>query len=72
MFTSEPDFAPYHAIEATIARRAKPAWGRLTAAIDFRARDAEEVNLREAIMKSEGLPRRAPRRALVKRSAREL
>jgi DNA-binding beta-propeller fold protein YncE len=71
MFSSEPDFAPYHAIEAVIAKRAKPAWGRLTAAIDFGARDAEEVNLRAAIMKSEGLPRRA-KHAPAKRAARTL
>jgi hypothetical protein len=40
------------------ARKADPRWARLTSGIDFRAPDAEEVSLREAILKSEGLPRK--------------
>ena len=38
-------------------RAANPAWQALTAHIRFAERDAEEVNLREAILESEGLPR---------------
>ncbi len=58
LFTMHPDFRPYTAVGASELRAGDPAWGRLTAAIDFGAPDAEEISLRHAILESEGIPRR--------------
>jgi hypothetical protein len=57
MFTSTPDFTPYTFQRIQYAQGANAIWLALTTDIDFSRPDADEVKLREAIMKSEGLPR---------------
>ena len=59
-FTSTPDFTPYTYVPVQFAKVAKPLWVALSSSIDFSKPDADEVKLREAIMKSEGLPRKKP------------
>jgi len=63
LFTSTPDFTPYHAQPVQFAQRVSSLWLALTARIDFSRPDADEVALRDAIMRSEGLPRPAARRS---------
>jgi DNA-binding beta-propeller fold protein YncE len=58
MFTSEPDFSAYDFVQPTYVARAKKSWKRLTRGIDFSAPDRDEEQLRRAIARSEGLPRR--------------
>lgn len=58
MFTAEPDFTPYQFVALDYVRTANPLWAALTKTIDFSQPDREEVKLREAILKSEGLPRK--------------
>ncbi len=60
MFTSEPDFTPYRFQQILYAKGANQTWLALTEGIDFSRPDADEVKLREAIMKSERLPRQDP------------
>jgi hypothetical protein len=59
LFTSTPDFTPYHTAPTLFAKGASPAWIAASRSIDFRRPDADEVKLRQAILKSEGLPRRS-------------
>jgi hypothetical protein len=59
MFTATPDFTPYTVQPVQFAQRASPLWLAMTQDIDFSRPDADEVKLHAAIMKSEGLPRRA-------------
>lgn len=61
VFTSEPDFSPYDFVQPTFVARAKKSWKRLTRGIDFSAPDRDEEQLRRAIARSEGLPRRSPK-----------
>src|SRR5262245_11982333 len=63
LFTSTPDFTSYEAVSIVFARRANPLWHRLTKNIDFKAPDADEVALRNAILRTEALPRPVSRRA---------
>jgi DNA-binding beta-propeller fold protein YncE len=63
LFTSTPDFTPYHAQPVQFAQRVSALWLALTARIDFSRPDADEVALRDAIMRSEGLTRAAARRS---------
>ena len=56
MFTSKPDFTPYNFTPIRFAKGANAAWLELTKNIDFSRPDMDEVKLRTAIMKSEGLP----------------
>ena len=58
MFTNTPDFTPYPFQEITYDRKANQIWNTLTQGIDFSRPDADEVKLREAIMQSEGIPRK--------------
>ena len=58
LFTGSPDFAPYHFVQPTYVAHAKASWRRLTRGLDFSRPDRDELALRRAIMKSEGLPRR--------------
>jgi DNA-binding beta-propeller fold protein YncE len=58
IFTAHPDFAPYDFVQPAFVAQAKPSWRKLTRGIDFRRPDSDEVKLRLAILKSEGLPRR--------------
>src|SRR5262245_27048261 len=55
MFTGEPDFSPYHFQQITFAQQVSPLWLALTRDIDFSRPDVDEMKLRAAIMKSEGL-----------------
>lgn len=57
LFTGVPDFTPYTPTAIQFARGASDAWVKATTAIDFSTMDADEVNLRKAILESEGLPR---------------
>jgi DNA-binding beta-propeller fold protein YncE len=59
IFTSEPDFTPYSTRPIQFAFGATRQWIAATAKINFSRPDADEVKLRRAIAKSEGLPRRA-------------
>jgi DNA-binding beta-propeller fold protein YncE len=64
IFTGRPDFRGYEFVQPTYVAQAKSSWKRLTRHIDFSHADRDEVALRRAIQKSEGLPRRhAARRA---------
>jgi DNA-binding beta-propeller fold protein YncE len=60
IFTDSPDYTPYNFQTVLYAKGASKAWIELASLIDFRRPDADEVQLRTAIMKSEGLPRRLP------------
>jgi DNA-binding beta-propeller fold protein YncE len=57
LFTSKPDFTPYNLKDVPYDTKVSPLWLALTKNIDFHRADADEVKLREAILKSEGLPR---------------
>jgi DNA-binding beta-propeller fold protein YncE len=57
LFTSEPDFAPYDYVPIAFDGTSNPTWNALSASIDFTRPDRDEVLLREAILRSEGLPR---------------
>ena len=66
IFTPRPDFRSYDFVQPTYVAQAKASWKRLTRHIDFSLPDRDEVALRRAIRKSEGLPHRAhARRARV-------
>jgi DNA-binding beta-propeller fold protein YncE len=56
IFTPHPDFVPYNFQAIQFAKDAKKSWYEMTKDVDFKRPDAEEVKLREAIVKSEGLP----------------
>lgn len=58
LFTAEPDFAPYDFVPPAYVTAPKASWGRLTRGIDFDDPDRDELRLRRAIARSEGLPRR--------------
>ncbi|AGY60045.1 bifunctional YncE family protein/alkaline phosphatase family protein [Gloeobacter kilaueensis] len=58
LFTSTPDFTPYTYVPPQFVSRANPSWSRLTRGIDFTRPDADELQLRRAIMLSENLPRK--------------
>ena len=60
LFTSTPDFTPYSLQKVIYAKGANKTWIELAKHIDFSRPDSDEVKLRAAIMKSEGLPRRKP------------
>ncbi len=63
MFTSTPDFTPYQFTPVTYAKGASAAWIAMTKKIDFRHPDADELKLRQAILKSEGLhPKKSTRK----------
>lgn len=61
IFTAEPDFSPYDYFRPAFVTEGKKSWKkswrRLTRGIDFSAPDRDEVRLRRAILRSEGLPR---------------
>jgi hypothetical protein len=59
IFTTQPDYTPYTFTPIQYAKGANKTWIELAKHINFSRIDAEEVKLREAIMKSEGLPRNA-------------
>jgi DNA-binding beta-propeller fold protein YncE len=57
MFTGTPDFTPYSFQSIQYAKNANQIWLAMTKDIDFSRPDTDEVKLRAAILKSEGLPR---------------
>lgn len=57
MFTSNPDFRPYRFTPITYAQEVSPVWLALAKEVDFSSPDIDEVKLRAAILKSEGLPK---------------
>ena len=61
MFTNKPDFTPFSVAPILFARGANATWLAMTKGLDFSKPDANEVKLRAAIMKSEGLPHRKTR-----------
>jgi hypothetical protein len=58
IFTPRPNFQPYKAVEVAFVAKANPLWLAMTKDVNFSRPDADEVKLRNAILKSEGLPRR--------------
>jgi DNA-binding beta-propeller fold protein YncE len=60
MFTGVPNLSPYQYQPIPYAKVAKRSWARLTKELDFSEMDSEEVDMRRAIMLSEGLPRKVP------------
>jgi hypothetical protein len=70
IFTPRPDFRSYDFVQPTYVAEAKASWKRLTRHIDFSHPDRDEVALRQAIRKSEGLPHRG--RARQARTVTEL
>jgi DNA-binding beta-propeller fold protein YncE len=59
LFTAKPDFTPYRFAPIQYAKKASPIWVAMTKNIDFSRPDTDEISLRPAIMRSEGLPRAA-------------
>jgi len=57
IFTNTPDFTPYRFQQIQYAKGASRTWIEMTAQIDFSRPDSDEVRLRNAIAKSEGIPR---------------
>jgi DNA-binding beta-propeller fold protein YncE len=57
LFTSEPDFTPYDFVSPVAPAAASAVWTELASAIDFSQPDADEVRLRNAIVKSAGAAR---------------
>jgi hypothetical protein len=60
LFTNEADFTPYSLQPIVYAKGANKTWIEMAKRVDFSRPDADEVKLREAILKSEGLPRTVP------------
>jgi YVTN family beta-propeller protein len=67
LFTARPDFTPYTYVQPQFVAHAKKSWKKLTHGIDFRRQDRDEVQLRMAIRRSEGLPHRHGRAAAGRR-----
>ena len=57
MFTATPDFTPYTLAPIQYAQGASDVWIRMTKDLDFSGPDTSEVDMRTAILASEGLPR---------------
>jgi DNA-binding beta-propeller fold protein YncE len=71
LFTETPDFSPYDFVQPVFVAKdkVKKSWKRLTRGIDFSSPDRDEERLRDAIVRSEGLPRRHKRAARVVHTA---
>jgi len=59
LFTTTPDFATFHAAPVLHTKGASALWINASRTLDFKRPDADEVKLRAAILKSEGLPKTA-------------
>jgi hypothetical protein len=57
LFTSEPDFTPYSFVPVAYDGTPNAQYTKLTQSVDFTRPDADEQLLRDAILRSEGLPR---------------
>ena len=60
LFSNKADLSPYSFVPPNVTP-AKASWARLTREVDFSDMDVDEVDLRTAIMRSEGLPRKYAR-----------
>jgi hypothetical protein len=60
LFTSTPDFTPYTFTPIPFATGANATWPLMSRNLDFSKPDANEVQLRQAIQLSEGIPHRKP------------
>jgi DNA-binding beta-propeller fold protein YncE len=58
IFSSTPDFRPYSLQPIQYAKGASKEWIALSKEIDFSRPDSDEVKLRDAIARTEGIPRR--------------
>jgi hypothetical protein len=58
LFTKTPDFTPYSLTPVLFAKTVSRSWIAASRVLDFSKPDSDEVELRRAILKSEGLPRR--------------
>lgn len=57
LFTDKPDSSPCRMAPIQYATQVSPVWLAASREIDFSQPDNDELKLREAILKSEGLPR---------------
>ncbi len=57
MFTGTPDFAPYDFASVQYAKEVSEIWIAMTRNLELSRPDADEVSLRDAISRSEGIPR---------------
>ena len=60
LFANNPDFTPYSFTPIHYDGGANALWKSLTAGLDFTKPDANQVQLRQAIALSEGIPHRKP------------
>jgi DNA-binding beta-propeller fold protein YncE len=60
LFTNKPNFAPYHYTPIAFDGTPNATWKAMTQNLNFSTPDANEVQLRQAIALSEGLPHRKP------------
>lgn len=60
MFSEVPNYTPYTSSAVLPLRVPNPAWARLTAAVEFDEPDADEISLRDAILRSEHIPHKRP------------
>lgn len=58
LFTNQPDFTSNQFTPVQYAKGANKTCLAMTKDIDFRRPDTDEVKLRAAVLKSEGLPRK--------------
>jgi len=58
IFTPHPDMTTFDFVQPVYVAKAKRSWRKLTSGINFADADRDEVKLRLAIQRSEGLPRR--------------
>ncbi len=58
MFTSTPAYTPYKFKTIEYAKGASKVWIEMTKGLNFSTPNADELKLRAAIFKSEGLPRK--------------
>jgi YVTN family beta-propeller protein len=60
LFSTQVDTSVYDFVPPNVTAP-KASWARLTRDVDFQDMDRDEVGLRAAIMRSEGLPRKTPK-----------
>ena len=60
LFTGTPDFTPYNYTPIAFDGQPNAVWKAMTQNLNFSTPDANEVQLRQAIALSEGLPHRKP------------
>jgi len=60
LFTNKPNFTPYNYTPIAFDGTPNATWKAMTQNLNFSTPDANEVELRQAIALSEGIPRRKP------------